>query len=136
MKWFLIIAALLHLSFMICELFPWQVPVSLELASKGLPELPLDPPLTKPQQERFEAQRELTATVVHNAGIYNGIVAGGLFWAAYAGLAATDVALVMLMGAAVAGIFGTATLRSPVTALQAVIGIIGLILVLKGRHKS
>jgi putative membrane protein len=134
MKWFLIVAALLHLSFMICELFPWQVPVSLELASKGLPEF--SPGLTPPQEKVLAEHQRLTATVVHNAGIYNGIVAGGLFWAAYGGLAATDVALVMLMGAVVAGIFGTATLRSPVTALQAVIGIIGLILVLKGRHKS
>lgn len=65
---------------------------------------------------------------MHNAGIYNGILAGGLFWAAYAGLAATDVALVMLVGAVVAGIFGTATLKSPATALQAAVGIIGLIL--------
>jgi len=135
MKWFLIVAALLHLGFMICELYPWQVPVSLELASKCRPELPPDK-LTDAQKEWFHAQQELTATVVHNAGIYNGIVAGGLFWAAYAGLAATDVALVMLMGAVVAGIFGTVTLKSPVTAMQAAVGIIGLILVLKSRHKS
>jgi hypothetical protein len=34
----------------------------------------------------------------------------------------------MLAGAAVAGIFGTATLKSPVTAVQAVLGIAGLFL--------
>ena len=58
-----------------------------------------------------------------------GILAGGLLWAAYAGLAANDVARVMLTGAAVAGIFGTATLESPVTALQAAVGIVGVIFV-------
>jgi putative membrane protein len=136
MKWFLIVAALLHLSFMIGELYPWSIPVSLKVASKSLERFPLDKPLTNPQQDRFDAQQGLTATIVHNAGIYNGILAGGLFWAAYAGLAATDVALVMLVGAVVAGIFGTATLKSPATALQAAVGIIGLILVLKGRYKS
>jgi putative membrane protein len=136
MKWFLIVAALLHLSFMIGELYPWSVPVSLKVASKTLEKFPLDEPLTKAQKDRFDAQQELSATIVHNAGIYNGILAGGLFWAAYAGLAATDVALVILVGAVVAGIFGTATLKSPATALQAAVGIVGLILVLKGRHKS
>src|SRR5882672_7038706 len=117
MKWFLIGAAILHLGFMMFELFPWPVPVLLQIVSKKLPE---GEPFTVPQQK-------LVATVVHNAGIYNGILAGGLLWAAYAGLAATDVARVMLIGAAVAGTFGTATLKSPVTALQAAVGIVGVI---------
>jgi len=41
----------------------------------------------------------------------------------------------MLLGAAVAGIFGTATLKSPVTAVQAAVGIIGLILVLRTKRR-
>jgi uncharacterized membrane protein len=117
MKWFLIAAAILHFAFMMFELFPWPVPLLLQIVSKKLPE-----------GEPFTAsQRKLVATVVHNAAIYNGILAGGLFWAAYAGPPATDVARVMLIGAAVAGTFGTATLKSPVTALQAAIGVAGLI---------
>jgi uncharacterized membrane protein len=70
---------------------------------------------------------------VQNAGIYNGILAGGLLWAALAfdpALAvdpAWYVARVLLAGAAVAGIFGTVTLKSPVTAGQALLGIIGLV---------
>jgi hypothetical protein len=35
---------------------------------------------------------------------------------------------VLLIGAAVAGIFGTATLKSPITALQALLGIVGFAL--------
>ena len=118
MHYFLVGAALLHVFFMVSELFPWRLPVLLRLASKKLPE-----------GEPFkDAQQELVATIVHNAGIYNGIVAGGLFWAAFGGDPAREVARVMLCGAAVAGAFGTATMRSPVTALQAVVGVVGLIL--------
>ena len=118
MSWFLIGAAGLHLLFMAAELFPWSLPVLLRVASKKLPD-----------GEPFTAtQRKLVATIVHNAAIYNGIVAGGLLWAAFGGSSATGVARVMLMGAAVAGVFGTATLKSPVTAVQALVGIIGLFL--------
>ena len=119
MSWFLIGAAGLHLLFMAAELFPWPLPVLLRVAGKKLPE---GEPFTN-------AQRKLVATIVHNAAIYNGIVAGGLLWAAYGGNSATSVARVMLVGAAVAGVFGTATLKSPVTAVQAVVGIVGLFLV-------
>jgi uncharacterized membrane protein len=56
------------------------------------------------------------ATIVHNAGIYNAILAGGLLYAAYAGDPAGDVARVLLAGAVVAGMFGTLTLRSWLTA--------------------
>lgn len=119
MSWFLIGAAVLHLFFMAAELFPWSLPVLLRAASKKLPD---GEPFT-------DAQGKLVATIVHNAAIYNGIVAGGLLWAALGVDSATSVARVMLMGAAAAGAFGTATLKSPVTAVQAMVGIIGLFLV-------
>lgn len=118
-SWFLVGVATLHAVFVFCELFPWSLPVLLRLVSKKLPE-----------GERFTAaQQTLVATIVHNAGIYNAIVAGGLFWAAFGGDSATDVARVLLVGAAVAGVFGTATLKSPLTAVQALVGIIGIVLV-------
>jgi uncharacterized membrane protein len=77
----------------------------------------------------FIAQQKLVANIVHNAGIYNAIIAGGLFWSAFRGESATDVAHVLLIGAAVAGVFGTATLKSPLTAIQALAGIIGFFLI-------
>lgn len=119
MKWFLIGVAALHAVFMLAELFPWSFPVLLRLVSKKLPD----------GQQLTVSQQALVATIVHNAGIYNAIVAGGLFWAAIAGDPARDVAQVLLAGAAVAGIFGTATLKSPLTAVQALLGIIGLAIV-------
>jgi Protein of unknown function (DUF1304) len=74
-------------------------------------------------------QRNLVATIVQNAGIYNGILAAGLAWAALTGESAHDVARVLLAGAAVAGLVGTLTMRSAPTAVQAVLGIIGLLII-------
>ena len=123
-SWFLLGAAALHALFMVCELFPWRLPILLRIVSKKLPELP------GAGEGRFtDAQRKLVANIVRNAGIYNAIVAGGLFWAAIGGESAADVARVLLIGAAVAGVFGTATLKSPITAVQALVGIIGFFLV-------
>ena len=119
MKWFLAMAATLHAAFMAVELYHWDHPFVLNLVSeklkKGIP--PIGP------------QLDLLTTVVHNAGIYNGIVAGGLFWAA-SGKASLDVARVMLMGAVAAGIFGAVTIHWP-TGIQAVVGITGLFLLPK-----
>jgi uncharacterized membrane protein len=117
MQWFLAGVAVLHALFMIAELFPWRLPLLLRLASKKLP-----------QGESFtSAQQDLVANVVRNAGIYNGILAGGLFWASLGGDSAAAVARVMLIGAAAAGVFGTVTLKSLVSALQAAVAIIGLV---------
>lgn len=123
-SWFLIGVAALHALFMVCELFPWRLPVLLRKASRKLPNLP------EPEGGPFTgAQQRLVANIVHNAGIYNAILAGGLLWAAFNGDSASDVARVLLAGVAVAGVFGTATLKSPITAIQALAGIVGLFLI-------
>jgi xanthosine utilization system XapX-like protein len=57
------------------------------------------------------------------------MVTGGLFWAAFGGASLTNVAHLFLAGNAVAGIFGTITLKTPITAIQALVGIIGFFLV-------
>lgn len=116
---FLAAVGALHVMFMTAELFPWRLPLLLRMASKKLP----------PEARFTSEQQKLVATIVHNAGIYNGIVAGGLLWAAFPEHHGHDVARVMLIGATAAGIFGTATLKSPATALQAVAGMVGLFLV-------
>jgi hypothetical protein len=119
MRWFLVGVGALHALFAVCELLPWSFPILLRVLSRKLPG----------GQEWTAAQRPLVATIVHNAAVYNAILAGGLFWAAGAGDPARDVARVLLVGAAAAGIFGTATLKSPLTALQALLGIVGWALV-------
>jgi putative membrane protein len=117
MKSFLVAAGLLHLLFMILELFPWSWPVVARRASRNVPHFTPE-------------QRHLVRFIVQNAGIYNGIVAGGLFFATFAGSSATHVAQVMLVGAAVAGTFGALTLKPPyLPALQALVGVVGFFLV-------
>ena len=65
--------------------------------------------------------------VVHNAGIYNGIVAVGLFVAAKT--EAFHVQIALLTGGMVAGLFGAATLAK-VTIVQAIFGAIALAIVM------
>ena len=120
LRWFLVLAAALHLTFMVLELFPWGFPFLLcRLATEKLGADPFS-----------HDQLCFVSTIVHNAGIYNGIVSGGLFWAAFHESTSINIAHVMLIGATVAGIFGAATL-SPLTGVQAVVGIIGLVLLRK-----
>jgi len=89
MRIFLYGVALLHAVFMMAELFPWKMPFALKNAAAKLP-----------AGERFTAaQQTLVATVVHNAGIYNAILAGGLAWAASTTDVAVDTARVLLAGA-------------------------------------
>ena len=108
----------LHVVFMLGELLPWKVPciMNLVLDKWGL-HLPID-------------QSQFVSSVVHNAGIYNGIVAAGLFAAASLGPQARRVQLVLLIGGVVAGVFGGLTLTSA-TFVQAILGVIALAVVLR-----
>jgi len=119
MKIFLLTVGGLHALFMLAELLPWPIPFVLEKAGKKLA-----------QTDKFNfEQNKVVANIVRNAGIYNGIVAGGLFYAALMGDSARDVALVFLIGAAAAGLFGTVTLRSWLCAAQGILGLVGWYLI-------
>jgi uncharacterized membrane protein len=104
---------------MLLELFSWESPFLLDLVSKKLP----------PGDAFTSHQRDLVSTIVHNAGIYNGILAAGLAWTALTGESAHDVARVLLAGASVAGVFGTVTMKSVPTAVQAALGITGVLII-------
>lgn len=71
--------------------------------------------------------------VVHNAGIYNGIVAAGLFATLAVGPPAFPIQVTLLAGGIVAGLFGAWTL-SRITGLQALAGVIALGFVLYYRQ--
>jgi uncharacterized membrane protein len=107
----------LHVLFMLGELLPWESPLimNLVLDKWGL-HLPTD-------------QSQFVSTVVHNAGIYNGIVGAGLFAAASLGPQGRRVQLALLTGGVVAGVVGGLTL-SPATFVQAILGVIALAVVL------
>src|SRR4051794_15510297 len=107
----------LHVLFMLGELLGWKCPLimTLVLNNWGL-DLSAD-------------QSHFVSNVVHNAGIYNGIVAAGLFAAVSLGPQGRPVQLALLTGGIVAGIFGGLTL-TPETFAQAILGAIGLVVVL------
>jgi hypothetical protein len=135
MRVFLFVVAALHAAFMAGELFPSGSPFLLRKLGAKLPtgrgtEVPPDLGTVLPQGKPWtDGQEKLVAAIVRNAGIYNGILAGGLAWAALPNPPDREVARVLLAGATAAGIFGTITLKSPLTALQALFGIIGLVLI-------
>ncbi|MBX7165782.1 MAG: DUF1304 domain-containing protein [Pirellulales bacterium] len=131
MEWYIAAVGVVHALFAGCEMLPWPQPLLLYASLKKLAKssgvstkgyrLPHYPSEWTPEQ------RHLVATVVKNAGIYNAVMAGALFWSAYRGAAAYELACVLLIGVAVAGAFGTATLKSPVTAVQSLLGLGGAV---------
>lgn len=109
---------ILHLVFMIGELYPWEHPWIMVRVLERWPQ----------RLDLSVNDTHLVAMVVHNAGIYNGIVAAGLFASACAGPAAFPAQIALLAGGVVAGLFGAKTL-SVVTVGQAILGAIALVVV-------
>jgi uncharacterized membrane protein len=107
---------------MLGELLPWPIPFVVRKTNEKL----------APTDKLNPGQSKVVANIVRNAGIYNGIVAGGLFYAAFMGDSARDVALVFALGVSAAGIFGTITLRSWLCALQGILGLVGCYLLRLG----
>jgi uncharacterized membrane protein len=114
--------ATLHFLLMLGELFGWNSPFIMTRVLKEWC-------LSDLASDKYHL---LLANVVHNAGIYNGIVAAGLFAAASLGPQGRRVQVALLSGGIVAGIFGGFTL-TPVTFAQAVLGAIALAVVLRSQ---
>src|SRR5215207_6409278 len=104
----LVIAALLHAAFAFGEMFPWDNPKLLQSVAG--------------EAATFtDAQRNIIATIVHNAGIYNAALAAGLAGAAmnYRPNGRNELVLPLFIGVTIVGVFGAATLPSIPTAIQA-----------------
>ena len=108
----------LHAGFMIGELFPWECPWIMALVLQKWPR----------QLDLTGNDRHFVSMVVHNAGIYNGIVGAGLIASASVFPAAFPAQVTLLAGGVVAGLFGAKTL-SIVTIGQAVLGAGALVVV-------
>jgi len=113
--------ALLHVLFMLGELLRWNRPLIMEIVLEKWQPLSLG-----------DKEHRLLSAVVHNAAIYNGIVASGLFATLCVGPSAFPIQIVLLFGGIFAGLFGAATL-SRGTIVQALLGAIALIAVLRFR---
>jgi|GEM_PF-1780852 len=142
MRWCLLATAVLHAAFFLAETLPWSEPFLLRtlLDAAAGSESPAGAQTAIPGDSKNasearkvdvqpESARKLFATVVHNAGIYNAILAGGLFWAFYRGRVANELALVLCIGVVVAGVFGAATIQSAVCVVQAAVGLLTAILI-------
>jgi putative membrane protein len=104
-----VLVALLHLYFLVLEMFLWTRPF-------GMKTFGLTP-------EFAAASRGLAA----NQGLYNGFIAAGLAWSVFLGSAPISV---FFLGCVIAaGVFGAITVSRKIFWVQALPGIIALVLV-------
>src|SRR5262245_44964176 len=103
------LVALLHLYFLVLEMFLWDKP-------KGMKTFGLTP-----------ERAALTKSLAMNQGLYNGFLAAGLAWGLYAG--AFDFKVFFLICVVAAGIFGALTASRKILWVQALPGVVALALV-------
>ena len=94
------LVALLHLGFLVLEMFLWTRPAGLKVFRQS--------------REKAEQSRVLAA----NQGLYNGFLAAGLAWSLLA--QRVDVAWFFLGCVVVAGAYGAATVNRRIFFVQAV----------------
>ena len=107
------IVAVLHLGFLILEMFLWTKPFGMKTFA-----------MTK-------KVAEASATLAANQGLYNGFLAAGLVWGLWSGL--TSVKIFFLACVIVAGAFGGLTAKRSIIYIQGLPALLGLILVLLAR---
>jgi putative membrane protein len=106
------LVALLHVYFLVLEMFLWDKPAGLKAFGHTL--------------QTAQASKVLAA----NQGLYNGFLAAGLFWGLGLGAAGTSVKIFFLGCVIVAGAFGAATASRKILFVQALPAAIALVLVL------
>ena len=106
------VVALLHLYFLVLEMFFWDKPL-------GLRSFGLDP-------EFANASKVLAA----NQGLYNGFLAAGLVWGLAQGEAGTAIKIFVLACVITAGVFGALTASRKILWIQAMPAVVALVLVI------
>jgi len=104
--------ALLHIYFMILEMFLWDKPAGLRAFGQT--------------KEAASASKVLAA----NQGLYNGFLAAGLLWGLSLGAGGFGLKVFFLCCVLVAGLFGAATASRKILFVQAIPAAIGLALLL------
>lgn len=107
-----LLVALLHAWILVLEMFLWDKPAGLRAFGQSL--------------ERARATKVLAA----NQGLYNGFLSAGLFWGLIQGAAGYDFKVFFLICVVVAGIYGAITASRKILFIQALPGLLGLLLVL------
>lgn len=102
--------ALLHLYFLILEMFLWDKPLGMKVFG-NTPE-----------------KAQLTKVLAQNQGLYNGFLAAGLIWSLCAAeVFATQLAHFFLGCVLLAGIFGAITASKKILYIQALPALMALI---------
>ncbi|MBK9966631.1 MAG: DUF1304 domain-containing protein [Holophagales bacterium] len=94
------IVALLHLGFLVLEMFLWTKPVGRRVF--GLP------------PDFMVASASLAA----NQGLYNGFLAAGLVWGLFLGPAGFSIKVFFLSCVLIAGVFGAVTAKRSILWIQ------------------
>ena len=103
---------LLHIYFLVLEMFLWDKPIGLRAFNQT--------------REAAAASKVLAA----NQGLYNGFLAAGLFWSLIPGPADFSIKVFFLGCVLLAGLFGAATASKKILFIQAMPAALGLALVL------
>jgi putative membrane protein len=106
------IVALLHVYFMVLEMFLWDTPYGRKTFAMT--------------QEKAAATKQLAM----NQGLYNGFLAAGLAWGLLLGPAGDAIKIFFLACVIVAGVFGAVTASRKILFVQALPAAIGLALIL------
>jgi putative membrane protein len=107
----IILVALLHIYFLVLEMFLWDKPPGLKAFGQS--------------KEKAEATKVLAA----NQGLYNGFLAAGLLLGVVQGNSGAYFKLFFLSCVIVAGVYGALTASRKILFIQAMPAFIGLILV-------
>jgi putative membrane protein len=107
-----ILVALLHVYFLVLEMFLWDKPAGLKAFGQS--------------KEKAEATKVLAA----NQGLYNGFLAAGLLLGVVLGDSGAYFKLFFLSCVIVAGVYGALTASRKILFVQALPAFIGLILVI------
>lgn len=106
-----LLVALLHIYFMVLEMFLWTKPYGRRVFN-----------LT-------EEKAQLTKSLAANQGLYNGFLALGLLWGVAEGPAGIQLRLFFLGCVIVAGIFGSITASRKILYVQALPAAIAVVLI-------
>ena len=102
------LVALLHLYFLVLEMFLWDQPAGLK-AFGNTPQRAAD-----------------TKILAANQGLYNGFLAAGLLWGLFQGAAGGSFKVFFLLCVIVAGVYGAATASRKILFVQALPGALAL----------
>lgn len=107
-----LLVAALHGYFLVLEMFLWDKPVGMKVFGQT------------------KEQAAATKVLASNQGLYNGFIAAGLLWGVLQGTEGFDFKVYFLLCVIVAGVYGALTANRKILFVQALPGVLALLLVL------